>query len=129
MVLQGADILSTEHSKGFCVLHAACKGGHATLVHDLLEWDLQVMTQGGSSTLRDSTHWPSDGLAACKCALKQTTNNNQTARLTSYCFALPLPCAYSRVMSTHWPCMGSITAVIDLFSIRHWHFYVWAWLL
>ena len=88
---QNVDITTTDPSTGFCILHAACKGGHSELLRALLEWDLQVATVEGPAELRNSMHRPLDGQPPCRCDILMITRvsdtnwHNRAAKHTGCC--------------------------------------------
>ena len=64
----GVNVLTQDHRTGFGLLHAACKGGQAELLDQLLTWDLQIPTDRGLSPLYSSWHRSPDDASFAPCA-------------------------------------------------------------
>lgn len=64
----GVNVLTQDHRTGFGLLHAACKGGQAALLDQLLTWDLQIPTDRGLSPLYSSWHRSPDDASFAPCA-------------------------------------------------------------
>ena len=74
----GVDVLATDAATGFCILHAACKAGHAELVEELLTWDAFVDGHLGQEPLSTSTHRPeADCDETCRCSPLSFINNER----------------------------------------------------
>ena len=63
---QGVAITACEAVSGFCVLHAACKGGQADMLLALLQWPAPSAEGGSTAQMLTAMHTPLEGNESCR---------------------------------------------------------------